>query len=100
MFLQARDADQNEYRFRYRLRDIGKFGFRTFFGFRNFFFRKFRYLYSLNMWNRKETIVSIYIYGLFASWPMSRSEMPGALNFRKNFLSLCSTAQLSCSLKR
>ena len=74
----TRDPDRNEYRFRfrYRLRDIGKFGFRSFpdfdfFGFGNFFSGNFgfRSLYSLNLWNRKATIVSIYIYRLFVSWP-------------------------------
>src|SRR5690606_8877030 len=77
----TRDPDRNEYRFRFRypLRDIGKFGFRSFpdfdfFGFGNFFSGNFgfRSLYSLNLWSRKATIVSIYIYRLFVSWPQPR----------------------------
>src|SRR5690606_833638 len=59
----------------------------------------FQSLYSLNLWNRKATIVSIFIHQLFVSWPMSHSEMSGALNF-KIFFSFCPTAQLSFSLKR
>ena len=32
----------------------------------------FRSLYSLDLWNRKATIVSIHIYRLFVSWPQPR----------------------------